>query len=64
MGVSICCNTGDIVVQLRTGVPRIDVNSVLLLDEHGTDNGTLLVDGIGIIDDVLLVDGPTAYTVL
>ena len=45
VGVSNCCNTGDIVIQIRTGVPRIDVDSVLLVDAHGTDNGVLLVDG-------------------
>ena len=53
----------------------MDVDSVLLVDEHGTDNGVLvdgcwttngalLVDGHGSDEDVLLVDGPTADTVL
>ena len=57
VGVSNCCNIGDIVVRICTGVPRTD-NGVLLVDEPGTDNGVLLVDGPGIDNGVLLVDEP------
>lgn len=52
------CNIGDIVVQIHTGVPRINVSSVLLVTESRTDNGVILVDGPGIDDGVLLVEGP------
>ena len=45
VGAFSCCSIGDIVAQMRTGVPRIDVNGVLLEDGPGTDNGVLLVDG-------------------
>ena len=45
VGAFNCYNIGDIVVQIRTGVPTIDVDGVLLVDEPGTDNGVLLVDG-------------------
>ena len=38
-------NTGDIAVWIFTGVPRIDVDGVLLVDKSGSDNGVLLVDG-------------------
>ena len=41
-----------------TGVPRINVSSVLLVDEPGTDNGVQLVDGLVTDNAVLLVDGP------
>ena len=69
VGVSNCCNIGDIVVRICTGVPRTDIGvllvdepgtniGVLLVDEPGTDNGVLLVDGPGIDNGVLLVDEP------
>ena len=57
VGAANCCNTGDIVVQIRTDVPRIDVVGVLLVDEPGTDNGVLLVDGCRTNNGALFVDG-------
>ena len=36
VGASNCCNIADIVVHIRTGVPRID-DGVLLVDGPGTD---------------------------
>ena len=41
---------------MRTGVLRIDVSGVLLVDGPGTDNGVQLVDGLVTDNAVLLVD--------